>query len=151
DRSLPIVPDRREVFGERRQRAEVGVALARAVVVRAARGEEAELAREARVLQGLIGSVAAGDDLDAGAAAALEGGEELAHLALVELVASGVRDDRNAAALADPAHRVAERRPLVGNVARRVLHQVAAEDALHVARPARLDEVAREVRAADDL
>ena len=78
--ATPVVPDRLEVRRQRRQPAEVDVALLRPVEVRAPRGEQIELAREARELDVLVGRVAAGHDLDALAARRLELVEELPEL-----------------------------------------------------------------------
>src|SRR5690348_10428655 len=103
---LPVVPHRLQIARQRWQRAEVGPALAFAVVIGAARREQAEFARDAGEFHELFRSMAAGDDLDARSSAILELGEELAHLGLVELVAARVSHDRDAAARDDPAHRV---------------------------------------------
>ncbi len=68
-----------------------------------------------------------------------------------QVVAPRVRDDRAAAARADPRHRVGEVGPLLRHVARLPAHEVAPEHARHVARHAAVDQEAREVRAPDQL
>ena len=68
-----------------------------------------------------------------------------------QLVAPRVRDDRAAAARADPRHRVGEVRPLLRHVTRLPAHEVVPEHARYVARHAAVDQEAREVRAADQL
>src|SRR5690242_9700663 len=80
---LPVVPHRLQITGQRRQRAQIGPTLALAVVVGAARREQAEFARYSGEFHELFRSVAAGHDLDARSSAILELGEELAHLRFV--------------------------------------------------------------------
>src|SRR6266536_764528 len=152
DRSaaLPIAPDRTPIVGELRKRAEIRRALSLSVVIGAARRAQAQFARNARDLQVLLGRVAAGHDLDAGAAAVPELREERMQLGLGKLIAARVCDHRDPAACADPVHGVGERGPLMRDVARLAFHEVALKHALYVRRPARLHQVTREVRAADE-
>src|SRR5215470_15888475 len=97
----PVVPDRLQIARQRRQLAEIDQALVGAVEIGAARREESELPREAREL-GVLGlGVAAGDDLDALAARALELVEELPQLGARELVAAWMCDDGATTARAD--------------------------------------------------
>ena len=103
------------------------------------------------VALGLGGGVAAGDDLDAAAAVALELGEERVLLGRRELVARRMGDDRDAAGIADPGHRVLQRRPAVRHEARLAFDQEAAEHLLRVGADAALDQVAREVGARDEV
>ena len=76
--------------------------------------------------------VAAGHDLDAAAAVGLELGEQRVLLGRRELVAGRMRDDGDAAGLADPAHRVAQLRPAVRHVAGLAFGEEAAEDLVRV-------------------
>src|SRR5882724_512461 len=140
----PVVPHGFQALRQRRKRSEIGMALGLAVEIGAARGEESEFARASRELVVLLRRVGAGHDLDARAAAIPELREEFPHLGPFVFVASGMRDDGDAAGRAYPAHGVLERRPLVRDPARPVLHQIALEDMLHVGRAAGLDEEASE-------
>src|SRR5712692_6008797 len=71
-------------------------------------------------------------------------------LRLGELVATGVRNDGDSTTCADPAHGVPERGPLMRDIARLAFHEVALKHTLHVRCTARLHQVTREVRAADE-
>src|SRR5256885_30101 len=147
---LPIMPDGFQIVGQLRQRAEIGPALPLAVIVGAARSGEAEFSRDAREFGVLLGRMAAGHDLDAGAPAVPELREKRAQLGLGEIVAAGVRDDGDSPACAYPADGVPERGPPVRDEAGLAFHEVMLEHALYVRRSTRLHEVAREMRAADE-
>ena len=95
--------------------------------------------------------MAAGDDLDAAAAVALELGEERVLLGRRELVARRMGDDRDAAGVADPGHGVLQRRPAMRHEAGPAFDEKAAEDLLRVGADAALDQVAREVGARDQV
>src|SRR6266704_2724373 len=71
-RVLPIMPDGFKIVGQLRQRAEIGPALPLAMIVGAARGGEAEFARDAGEFEILLRRVASGHDLDPGAPAVPE-------------------------------------------------------------------------------
>src|SRR5712692_6943240 len=148
---LPIAPDGIQIVGQLRKRAEIRLALPLSVIIGAARRAQPEFARDARELQVLLRRVAAGHDLDAGAAAVPELREEGLHLGLGKLVAARVCDDGDPAAGADPAHGVGESSPPVLHEAGLVLHQIALKHAFHVRRPAATGEIARKVRAADEV
>src|SRR6266571_9567679 len=147
---LPIAPDGTQIVGELRKRAEIRLALSLSVIIGATRRAQAQFARNARELQVLLRRVAAGHDLDAGAAAVPELREKRMQLGLGKLIATRVCDHRDPAACADPAHRVGERGPLMRDIARLAFHEVALKHALYVRCPARLHQVTREVRAADE-
>ena len=148
---LQRLPHRLQTCRQRRQAAEVDPAFAGAVEIAAARREEIELARRSGVALGLGGGVAAGRHLDAAAAVVLELGEERVLLVRRELVARRMRDDRDAARGDDPADGIAECRPSVRNEPGLAFDEKAAEYLLRVGTDAGLDEVAREVRARDQL
>src|SRR5438128_1662193 len=147
---LPIAPDGAQIVGELRKRAEIRLALSLSVIIGAARCAQAQFARDARELQVLLRRVAAGHDLDAGAAAIPELREKRMQLGLGKLIAARVCDHRDPAACADPAHGVGERGPLMRDIARLAFHEVALKHTLYVRCPARLHQVTREVRAADE-
>src|SRR5258708_32693365 len=71
-RVLPVMPDGFQIAGQLRQRAEIGPALPLAVIIGAARGGEAEFARNAGEFEILLRRVASGHDLDSGAPAVPE-------------------------------------------------------------------------------
>jgi len=77
-----------------------------AVIIGAARGGEAEFARDAGEFEILLRRVASGQDLDSGAPAVLELRKKRVQLGLGKIVAARVRDDGESAACADPAHGV---------------------------------------------
>src|SRR5437667_10857363 len=110
-RVLPVMPDGFQIAGQLRQRAEIGPALPLAVIVGAARGGEAEFARNAGEFEILLRRVASGHDLDSGAPAVLELREKRVQLGLGKVVAARVRDDGDSAACADPADGVPEQGP----------------------------------------
>src|SRR5689334_17773338 len=78
-------PDRLARRGQRRQVAEIAIALAHAVEVRAGRGEQPVFVCALRPVAVLVGGVAAGDDFDADAAQVAKRAEELRALGFVEL------------------------------------------------------------------
>src|SRR5256714_15515754 len=86
-RELPVMPDGFQIIGQLRQRAEIGPALPLAVIVGAARSGEAEFARDAGEFGVLLGRMASGHDLDAGAPTVPELREKRVQLALGEIVA----------------------------------------------------------------
>src|SRR2546428_1596429 len=108
-RVLPVMPDGFQIAGQLRQRAEIGPALPLAVIIGAARSGEAEFARDAGEFGVLLGRMASGHDLDAGAPRVPELREKRVQLGLGEIVAARVRDDGDSAACAYPADGVPER------------------------------------------
>src|SRR6266850_166624 len=91
-RVLPVMPDGFQIVGQLRQRAEIGPALPLAVIVGAARGGEAEFARDAGEFEILLGRVASGHDLDSLAPPVPELREKRMQLGPGEIVATRVRD-----------------------------------------------------------
>src|SRR5256886_15300528 len=87
-RELPVMPDGFQIAGQLRQRAEIGPALPLAVIVGAARGGEAEFARNAGEFEILLLRVASFHDLDSGAPAVLELREERVEPGLGKVVAA---------------------------------------------------------------
>src|SRR5258708_24395792 len=130
-RLLPVVPDGFQIVGQLRQRAEIGLALSLSVVIGAARGAQAEFARDTREFDVLLRRVASGDDLDSLASAVPELRKKRMQLGSGELVAARVRNDGDPAACAYPVHGVTERSPLLLNATRLAFHHVALQHALH--------------------
>src|SRR6267378_3292215 len=89
-------------------------------------------------------------DLDSVAPVVPELPEKRVQLGSGKLVAARGCDNGDSAARADPAHGVPERGPLVRYESGLAFHEVALKHALHVRRAARLHQMAREVRAADE-
>src|SRR4051794_36726182 len=87
---VPVVPDRLHAGWQGRQFAEVDAGFARAMEVRAARRQEAVALRNPGVFVVLVGRMAAGHDLDGGAAQPPEFLEQGAISQRIELVASGM-------------------------------------------------------------
>src|SRR5258706_9888829 len=146
---LTVVPDGFQIVGQLRQRAEIGLALSLSVVIGAARGAQAEFARDTRELDVLLGRMASGDDLDSLAPAVPELCKKRMQLGSGELVAARVRNDGDPAACAYPVHGVTERGPLVLDETGLALHQVALTHALYVRCLPRLDEVSCKMGTAD--
>src|SRR6266705_2485625 len=95
--------------------------------------------------------MASGHDLDSGATGVPELRKKRVQLGLGKLVAARVRNDRDSAACADPAHGVSESGPLVRDEAGPAFHEVAPEHALYIRRTARFHQMAREMRTADEV
>src|SRR5258708_33040407 len=148
---LPVVPNGFQIVGQLRQRAEIGLALPFSVVIGAARGAEAEFARDTREFDVLLRRMASGDDLDSLTPAVPELREKRMQLGLGELVAARVRNDGDSAACAYPAHGVPERGPLVLDETGLAFDEVALKHALHVRRLPGLDEVPCKMGTADKV
>jgi hypothetical protein len=102
-------------------------------------------------LPALLRRVAAGNDLDRPAAGVAELLQQRFHRAGGQAVAPRMREHGIAARDTDPAHRVAQCRPLVRHVAGLARHQEAAEGMPRVRHCADVGEKAREVGAAHHL
>ena len=95
--------------------------------------------------------MAAGGDFDALPAQVEEFVEQGGELERRVLVAAWMGDDGHAAGAAYPAHGLGQGSPLHGHVARAIVAQELVENRLHVGAVAGLDQVAGEMRAADEL
>src|SRR5688572_627111 len=144
----PLRPHGLEVLRQWRKPPRLIGALARPVVVGAARGEESIFLRRAPPRRILLGRMAAGDHLDRLAPQAAEFLEELAPRPRLEAIAAGMREDRRPAARPDPGDRVGQGCPLVRHVRGLALGEVFVEGRLRVLHRARFHEEAREMRAA---
>src|SRR5688572_1922633 len=89
--SLELRPDGDATRRQWRQLAQVPIAFARSVKVRSDGREQAELPRTLRPVAVLLRRMAAGHDFDSAAAEVPERPEQLRALALVEIVASRMR------------------------------------------------------------
>src|SRR5258706_8937307 len=131
-RLLPVVPDGFQIVGQLRQRAEIGLALSLSMVIGAARGAQAEFARDTREFDVLLRRMASGDDLDSLAPAVPELRKKRMQLGSGELVAARVRNDDDPATSAYPVHCLTERGPLVLHVTGLAFHQLPLKHAFHV-------------------
>src|SRR5690606_21109470 len=127
----PIVPDGFEPRRQRWHAAQVDLALAGAVEIGTAGGQEAVMAGHLRVFGVLVGCVAAGDDLDGLAAQVAELFEQRVKLRVGVFVAPRVGNRCPAACRENPAHGLLQGRPLHGHVGRLAVTQIAVEDFLH--------------------
>src|SRR5690606_9459539 len=147
---LPVVPDRDYRIRQRWNLSEFDVALARSVEVRTARGQQAELDRDFRILRVLVHGMAAAHHLDADAARLAELADHGVKLHRTEPVAARMGEHGLPARLADPRHRLAHGGPALGHEARPPLDEETGKHLGHVPADALLDEEAGEVGARDE-
>ena len=98
------MPHRRAAGRQFGHPAQVKIAFARPVKIRAARSQQTQALGMARKQQGLFRGMASSNDLNSRAAQIAEFQQQLVQCALAQLVARRVGNYRSAAAAADPAH-----------------------------------------------
>src|SRR4051812_6817675 len=95
--------------------------------------------------------VAAGDDLDRGAAMLAKFRQQRVQFCIIERIPARMRNYRYAAASLDPADRVGKARPLMRNEAWLPRAQVTVEGDLHILHGADFYQVPREMRPAHHI
>src|SRR3569623_1820531 len=145
----PIMPNRHHIAGQRRQGAQIDAGFARRMKIGTARSEKAVTRGQPGEFIVLLDRMAAGDDLDPGAAEPSKFIEQGGTRQRIELVAPGMSIVGNAAGAAYPSDRLFETGPAMRHVAGLALNQVIGKHFMHIGADAALDQEAGEMRARD--
>lgn len=136
---------------KRGQASEVVITFFRRVKVGTRRRCKSELPRMRGERGILMRFVAAAHDFNRATAEFTEIGEQRSHLRRIERIAPGMGDDGNAAAAVDPAHRIAQARPLVWHEGRLAAAKKTLECGVDIPDFAPLHQEPREMRASYHL
>ncbi len=101
--------------------------------------------------QRLLRRVAAGDNLDSLTAKGAKLQQKFFQCIFAYFIAPWVSNHSSAAAIAYPAHRIAERWPMVGRIPRLTFDQVVPENCFYILRVPLLNQKSRKVHAADQV
>src|SRR3569623_1644700 len=147
----PIMPNRHHIAGQRRQGAQIDAGFARRMKIVTARSEKAVTRGQPGEFIVLLDRMAAGDDLDPGAAEPSKFIEQGGKRQRIELVAPRMSNDGNAAGAAYPSDRLFETGPAMRHVAGLALNQVIGKHFMHIGADAALDQEAGEMRARNQV
>jgi len=136
---------------QRGQASQVVITLFRGMKVGTHRCCKSEMPRMRGERDVLMRFMAAAHDFNRTAAEFMEFGKQRAQLGRIERIASGMRDDGNAAAAVDPAHGIAQARPLMRHEGRLACAKETSECGVHIPDCPLLYQEAREMRAAYHL
>lgn len=146
----PVVPDRRADVGQIRQASHADISLARSVVIRAERGQKAELVGKTGKMPVLFRAVAAGNHFNGATAQFAKLGQQCDHVGAPEIVASGMRQHRNPATARDPLYGVFQVGPAVFAISGLAFDQKLLEYRWHILGMSPFHQKAGEMGAAND-